>query len=167
MKKFIAIALLGTLSHLAPVQAQEATSIQAWTSKYGTTQSVVKQYKPARHKPSQHKPEFGRYTRPTSLHQAGSRLESLEKKRGLIKRDLRRAQRYHASRSEIRALSQRLQRVSKKIRIAKQDYQHFLKLKLGTRQFRLLLQHTGWLSDNQRPQRAQQVGNSRSDKWRD
>lgn len=167
MKKVIAIALLGTLSHLAPVQAQEATSFQAWTSKHGTTQSIVKQDKPARHKPSQHKPEIERYTRPVSLHQAGDRLERLEKKRALIKRDLRRAQRYHASRSEIRALSQRLHRVSQKLNVAKRDYQHYLKLKIGTRQYRLLLKHTAWLSNSRRPQRAQQVGLNRPYSWRD
>ena len=167
MKKIIAIALLGTLSHLAPVHAQEARSFQAWTSQHGTTQGVIKQNKPARHKPSQHKPEIARDTRPVSLHQAGNRLERLEKKRALIKRDLRRAQRYHASRSEIRALSQRLHRVSQKLRVAKRDYQHFLKLKIGTRQYRLLLKHTAWLSDNRHPQRAQQVGHNRPDRWRD
>jgi hypothetical protein len=167
MKQVIAIALLGTLSHLTPVYAQEATSFQTWTSKHGTTQSVVKQHKPARHKPSQHRPEIGRYTRPVSLHQAGNRLERLEKKRAIIKRDLRRAKRYHASRSEIRALSQRLHRVSQKLRIAKRDYQHFLKLKLGSRQYRVLLKQTAWLSGNRRPQRAQQVGHNRPYRWRD
>lgn len=167
MKKIIAIALLGTLSHLAPVQAQEAASFQAWTSKHSAIENTVKQNKPARHKPSQHRPEIERYTRPASLHQAGDRLERLEKKRAHLKRDLRRAQRYHASRSEIRSLSQRLHRVSKKLQVAKRDYQHFLKLKIGTRQYRLLLKHTAWLSGNHRPQQAQQMGHNRPYSWRD
>ena len=162
MKKVIAIALLGTLSHLAPVQAQEINSTQTWASKHGAVQSVAKQNKPARLKSKQYKPGKERYTRPISLHQAGSNLESLEKKRALINRDLRRAQRHNKNRAEARILSHRLIQISHFITLAKRDYHHYLKLNTGGRKYRLSRKHKTFHSSSRRSHRGRLLGHNRS-----
>lgn len=161
MKKIIAIALLGTLPLVAPVQAQEAASFKAWTSKHSTTLGSNRPQKPVSQRPSKQRPQIERHTRPANLEHASIRLERLERQHSRLEQDLRRAKRHHASRSEIRHLRVSLHRVSNELLVAKRAYQHLLKRTIGARPFRLLLQHTAWLSDHQRPRPVQQTGHGR------
>ncbi|MGB0865149.1 MAG: hypothetical protein ACPGSC_01495 [Granulosicoccaceae bacterium] len=147
MKQLIAAATLATLGALSPfsvLQAQEAASFKHWTGKHSVSQHH-RPNKPIR--PARPISNLKPYTRPVSLHQAGERLERLEKRQFRLERALHRAQRQHASRSQIRALKQKLRRVDQRVQMAKRDYRHLLKRKLGHRQYRTMLNHVSWLSD--------------------
>jgi len=170
MKKLIAIGLLTACVQVAPLQALEAPSQKKWKAnaaqkhsqsisvpsrpnKYQAQRPVSKPVHKPVHRPVRRpvrRPTLAAYSRPDSLHQAGFQIEKLEQRQRGLERELHHAKRRHANRSEIRRLDDALFRVTRHLQSAKRDYRHFLKIKLGNRQFTQLIKHAAWLSAGHR-----------------
>lgn len=159
MKKIFAIGLMAALVQIAPLQAQDLPQSKLRiTVGNGYGQGISVPSKPHKHRPHrpakpQARPLGYSYSKSRSLQQAGHQVEQLERRQQQLERELRRAKQHRAGRSQIAHLLDSLRRVDRQLQSARRDYRHFLKIRLGARQFTQLIKHAAWLSGNHRPHR--------------